>query len=1125
VRAPVDEAARARITTALDETLFVEAGAGTGKTTQLVGRVVALVEDGVSLASIAAITFTEAAAAELRDRIRERLERRSVDPDTFDQVRRHCAAALDEIDMAAISTLHAFAYRLLAEHAVAAGLPPQIEVLDEVRSQLEFEQRWTAFVDELMEAPEQEAAVVRAHHLGVRIEARYPNQASFRDVARLLGQNWDRLSGLLEAAPPGSPPPVDRTAIGPALDALDALDTTCATPEACNQQRVLRAIRPALEALRHGTDDEACAALGDPEVTRRKGRGGRAHCADPGAVYDALQVLFAAVVSERERLVDDVMRRFGARLARFTVDQAEQRAGEGRLEFHDLLVLARRLVRTDPDARRVLHDRYSRLLLDEFQDTDPIQIELATLVAAVVDGEVDRWQDVDPEPGRLFLVGDAKQSIYGFRRADIRVFMAARERFAGNRPVALTENFRTLPPIIDWVNRFFGAVMHEEPGRQPPYAPLDAFRSAPAADHRPVLMGGPHEDLKAAEIRELEAADVARALADIQGRPDAWPVWDPSQAGWRPARMDDVAVLIPARTSLRFLERALRNEGVRYRVDTGALVYDTQEVIELLAALRVLDDPADGLSLVAALRSPLFGCGDDDLVTYRQAGGRWDLTRRVPDDLLDHPVGRAMTWLADLHRQRWWREPSGLLLAIIEQRRAFELAFAEERPRDVWRRVRFLVDQARLFEESEGGGLRDFLAWAELQRHEAARIHEPVLPEADDRSARIMTIHGAKGLEFPITVVSGLSTQWGSARSGPTVVWDDEGRAAVRLTGSARTDNFDVIADFEAEMQRAERLRLLYVALTRARDHLLITTHHKASGSDTVRSFGQQIELVMGEADGLSRRLDDVLAPPDRVTGPSPPSEPEDRPGVGFEGPATSGARAAWIDDRRRLLREAARPATVSATAVAALGLGSDPEEGVAPVETDDQAVFRRGRAGTAIGRAVHAVLQDGDLRTGTDFDDLARAAASAEAVPWAADEVAARARSATRSDAVRAAVAADRHWRELPVVAPVGPATVEGYVDLLYQEGDELVVVDYKTDRLRGPADVDEKADRYRLQGAAYAVALEQATGLRVRECVFVFATEDDPVERTVADLGPAKAEVRELLASERPLAQGVLP
>ncbi len=370
-----------------------------------------------------------------------------------------------------------------------------------------------------------------------------------------------------------------------------------------------------------------------------------------------------------------------------------------------------------------MHRRYSRLLVDEFQDTDPIQIELATLVAASVEHvrPDSTWAEVPVAPERLFFVGDPKQSIYRFRRADIALYLAARDRFADGAE-QLTTNFRTVPTVLDWVNHVFGSLMAEEdPGRRPRYSPLVAHRED-HADHRVTLLGGPHtkdEGLRAAALRELEAATVADAIAGILADPDRWPVQDGED--WRPARPEDIAILMPTRTSLGVLMDTLRERGVEFRSETGSLVYETQEVRDLLAILRAIAQGTDAVALVAALRSPILGCGDDDLVTYVAAGGRWDVTAPRPEALpADHPVVAALDYLAELRSVRWWTPPSRVLERVIRERQVFAIALASTRARDTWRRLRFVVDQARLYESSQSADLVGFVAWAEAQRSEFA---------------------------------------------------------------------------------------------------------------------------------------------------------------------------------------------------------------------------------------------------------------------------------------------------------------------------------------------------------------------------------------------------------------------
>ena len=541
--------------------------------------------------------------------------------------------------------------------------------------------------------------------------------------------------------------------------------------------------------------------------------------------------------------------RLGSAIRAFTLESARARQREGQLEFHDLLVLARALLR-DPDhgpaVRATLHERYDRLLLDEFQDTDPIQIELAVRIAAAdprrAAAGTERWDRVDVAPGHLFVVGDPKQSIYRFRRADIATFLRAAERFGpeGGGVVELTANFRTVSPIIDWVNHTFAALMGEGDdvalphGSQPDYLPLVATRAA-AATGPTVSILGRQEHPKgtlADEIRTAEAGDVASAITRVID--EGWDVSD-EQGGWRPARLGDITVLVPARTSLPFLEEALDDAGIAFRAETSSLVYASRAVRDLLMVLRAIDDPTNTLHIVSALRTPLLACGDDDLFRFKwERRGRWSYLADQPDTVpLDDPVRAALAYLRSLYEERIWLAPSELLGRITQDRRALELGFAEGRPRDVWRRLRFVTDQARAWSEATGGNLRQYLHWVTAQTAEGARVAESILPESDDDAVRILTIHGAKGLEFPVTIVSGMSTA-PSNRSAPAeVVFPDTGNpdadtVGYKFGGKVTTNEYVEWAPIDEQMGLHERIRLLYVACTRARDHLIMSVHRKA---------------------------------------------------------------------------------------------------------------------------------------------------------------------------------------------------------------------------------------------------------------------------------------------------------
>ncbi len=1167
-RTPVDQATRDLVSRdGLTQTLFVEAGAGTGKTTQLVDRITNLVlREGVRLVNVAAITFTEAAAAELQARIRVNFERRAASADD-DEVRQRCLDALADADLAAISTLHGFASRLLNEFAIDAGLPPRISVLDEVSSQLAHEDRWARFVDGLHADPSHAALLERAYLVGVALEPRYAGHATLKDVAAELNDNWDRLGPIVAIdAPPIVAP--DFGAFDRAVGELAAIVDECTDTTDLLLRRIIDDLLPEMHRLADTADADVklqllAQASREPWGT---GRGGKRGCwnVDVATVKDLVRAVGAAATTVVADAADAVLRNLLALVAGEVQAAARQRQVEGGLEFHDLLVLAREMLRTSADARAGLHERYTHILLDEFQDTDPIQIELAMRIAAsITGGEAAAWQELDVDDGRLFFVGDPKQSIYRFRRADIELFLDARNRFGPDGTWArLTTNFRTVAPVLEWVNAYFGSVMAtEQAGKQPRYEPLSPWRDAsPFADHRPVLLGGPHPDpkVKAGELRALEAESVAAAIDDVRARPRSWPVKDETSDRdgdgdgdgdrWRPAALRDITILVPTRTSVPYLRAALEEHAIPYRLATGTLVYATQEVRDLLDTMRAIDDPTDELALVAALRSPLYACSDVDLFTFRRAGGRWDLRRDhghteaptgsdelpAPPLVADHPVLVAMAHLRSLWEQRWWLSPSAMLERLVRERRAFLLGFGDPRPTEVWRRLRFLIDQARVFEAADGGDLRAFLEWASLQGVDGAKVHEPLLPETDDDAVQILTIHGAKGLEFPITILSGMTTRTAGPRNGVSLVWNGD-HPEVRMRKGLATANHEPRFDLELEMDVHEKVRLLYVAATRARDHLIVSCHHKATTRPD--TYASQLWSYFGGHPELWHAIDDEPDP--AVSGlevTSPPGPVADAPAPVAE-PATAedvDARERWITEREAMLAPHRLPRVVSATSVAhAAASGATDTDTDIDVDADldldldgsDEdptagsavAPHRRGRTGSAIGRAVHATLEVIDFAEPLDLDAQVRRQCELEAVEDLADQAAAMVRSALASDAVRLA-ATSTHHRELYVAAPVGGRVIEGYIDLLVETPEGLVIVDYKTDSVATESDVDTKLATYELQGAAYAVALEESTGLTVVDVRFVFCRAGGAIERSVTDLRAATARVRGMLVDRAP-------
>jgi ATP-dependent helicase/nuclease subunit A len=1115
---PPDQGARDRISHDLDTTLFVEAGAGSGKTTALVDRVLALITSGRSeLRCVAAITFTEKAGAELRDRIRRQLEKRAETDPTSD-VGGRCRLALDQLDGAAIGTLHAFAQRLLSEHPVEAGLPPRVEVLDEVSSKVAFARRWSMFRDQMLADTSLERTILLLLAAGVRPEA-------LQALAEAFDDNWDLVDERVPAQSPDPPSVHDLFRV-----AMSAVDEVCA--EFCHDPADTLRIRldeiaERMAALAALTDElDLLDALSQEETRKIFRVGNRGRKTSFNCEVKELQArareLEHTVAAVCAAVANACAERLGSAIRRFTLDTALERQHAGQLEFHDLLVLARALLRHDvhgPAVRTALHERYHHLLLDEFQDTDPIQIELAVRIAAADPGApasgTTAWEEMVVAPGQLFIVGDPKQSIYRFRRADISTFIAAADRFGpeGGGVVEMTANFRTVAPVIDWVNATFAALMAEPDPIDLPlpsqarYIALEPTRPTSGVG-APVSVLGRSEhpaDWKADDIRAVEADEVAATVA--RALDEQWDV-DDGHGGWRPAQLGDVTVLVPARTSLPFLEDAFDRSGIAFRAESSSLVYASRAVRDLLMVLRAVDDPTDYLRIVSALRTPLLACGDDDLFRYKaERHGSWSYLADPPETVPeDDPVRAGLAYLRSLYEERHWLAPSELLDRISRDRRAMELGFAEGRPRDVWRRLRFVIDQARAWSEATGGNLRQYLRWVQMQTAEGARVAEAILPESDDDAVRIMTIHSAKGLEFPITIVSGMSTVPQGRPAPAQVVFPPTGGVGYRFGKYVSTFEYTEWLPIDEQMSFHERIRLLYVACTRARDHLVVSLHRKARANAPSSTKRTNAELLLA---GMGDLLADL--PDGAVTADAPAR-------VVLEPPSAPPPLAQWRAERATALQRAGRPTAVAATALTDEGTpdsDDEPDPGLEKRPRDlDLPPWLKGRYGTAVGRAVHGVLQTIDLASGAGLDQALSAQCEAEAVPTRADDVRQLVLDALGAPSVVEA-AASEYWREVYVCTPLEDRLLEGYIDLLYRSPDGLVVVDYKTAATSDPDELDRRVEGYRIQGASYALTVAATTAEPVTRVVFLFLTPAGAVEKHLGGLDQSIAEVRRLVNS----------
>ncbi len=414
------------------------------------------------------------------------------------------------------------------------------------------------------------------------------------------------------------------------------------------------------------------------------------------------------------------------------------------------------------------------------------------------------------------------------------------------RLLHLTENFRSVASIVGFVNLLFKPWM-ESPDAigQPAYTRLteyiDDHDDSPSVE----FLGDETTGVPAAEIRLHEADAVVRVIA--QAKRDGWRVRDEKTDELRPADYRDIAVLMPTRASLAALDHGLDEAGIPLRVESRILIWNTPEVRDLLAVLSAVADPNDQVAIVAALRSPGLGCSDRDLATWRWDERRWRY-RDIPyarAEAIEHPVGRALLVLSDLHRARHELSIGEMVRRVVDVCHLREVAFANVRPRDRWRRIDFFLAQARAFEEAGGSSIEEFVSWAREQAERDVWENDSVEPDPDDDAVRVLTVHASKGLEFPIVVLMGLNTPPRAA--GPAVLWTDDGFEA--KAGPQDGDRFETAGYKEAwaaegELLKSERVRLGYVAMTRARDRLVVSRFR----ANNVRSLAREMTAFLPQS-------------------------------------------------------------------------------------------------------------------------------------------------------------------------------------------------------------------------------------------------------------------------------------
>jgi ATP-dependent helicase/nuclease subunit A len=1197
-----DEPARARIRDDLGTTLIVTAAAGTGKTTALVSRIVALVSSGrATLQGLVAVTYTDKAAGEMKLRLRTEIERaRSQLPPGLqgpdDPRRPRLDRALAELELAHIGTIHALCGDLLRERPVEAGVDPSFEIVaGDAQSGL-YDQAFERWFQRVLADPPE----------GVRRVLRRQDYEGPRSLLREAGWKLVELRGF---PAPWRRDPLDRAAAldeaVSRLDELRALADRATEPDDWLAQGIATLGRwkdelDRRERLR-GRDHDGLEAelrdLANPYRTRAWTYRGRPKAEPFGSHLSRAEAIALrdGIKAELDRAVALCEADLAACLRedlRPLVDEYEAaKVAAGKLDFVDLVLRARDLIRESPEVRRELQARYSHVLIDEFQDTDPLQAEILLLLAADDPDERD-FTRVRPRPGKLFVVGDPKQSIYRFRHADLALYQGIADRLcaAGAQVVQLQANFRSVPALQGAVNGAFAPAMRGGPQRiQADYAPLQPVR--PAIAGQPALVAlpipAPYKnewgDLASGADIERSSADAIAAFIEWLVGPSGWKVLD-SQAGLVPVEARHICLLFRRLQSFgadttRHVVRALEARRLPHVLVGGRGYGEREEVEAMRNALCAIEWPEDEFSVYATLRGPLFCLSDGQLLVWRHALGSLhpflpavaeasrspqEVAQAVADKLASAggagegasaraeaigksvgeavpAVASALALLARLHRSRNRVPIADTILQLLGATRAHAGIAIWPNGEQALANVLRVVDLARRF---EAAGASSFRGFVERLRDQAERNEAADAPVLEDGSegVRIMTVHKAKGLEFPVVVLADPTV----AHTGkPSRHIDPErGQCLVPLAGCIPTELLERQADV-LERDAAESVRLTYVAATRARDLLVVPV----VGDQRLPGWVDVLHPALYPPRDRQRQpqpapgcpafgVDSLVVRPSR--GPRPLTEavapglhqPElgahtvvwwdpnalaldrdDQVGLrqqeilkidhaGTNSDASIRAHDQWQQRRRDTTRQGARPTLVARTvtehtraqaeaaeAVVAAGdapAAPDPPDHAVPVLVERVASGRSARPhGRRFGTLVHAVLAEIPL-DGAPEAVQAAAAVQGRYLGCNAGEVDAAAATvgeALRHPLLRRAAAAQtggRCRRELPLSLRLPDGTIlDGVVDLAFIEPDSATWT-----VVDFKTDLGIAADNavYENQVRLYARAIAEATGAPAR-------------------------------------------
>jgi ATP-dependent helicase/nuclease subunit A len=1060
---PPDKEQRDLIVTRLDKSVLVEAAAGTGKTTSMIQRMTALLETGACpISKLAAVTFTRKSAAELRSRFQIQLETRfrNAPNGKVDLLR----DASSQIDRCFVGTIHSFCARLLRERPVEAGVDLSFEEIDDTKDEMLRKQAWDEHVARLHAT--NGPILKRLNELGIPISdlapafhklANYPDVGAwpcdqppmpdFKEAREGLLEFVDHVEGVKEHFPQNY------------LD-YDDLMRKYARISRMARHRDLNSAADLVSILEAFTAAKSEPAKWvDCDKTLPKSETTRWH------EYRASFQPF--IIAWRKYCYPSCLE--AIRPALDIYDRL--RAQSAKLNYQDLLMRAADLLRDKPNIREYFRNRFSHLLVDEFQDTDPVQAEVMMLLTASDPSQTD-WKKCSPTRGSLFVVGDPKQSIYRFRRADIVTYNKVKEIIveSGGLLVRLQANFRTVPSLIEWINKSFEKQFPISPSPQAPaYVPLLPGRADLAqadADCLKCLLVGS----KVVDVGDHEAATIARTIGHALRNE----VRIVTQSGeTRMVEPGDFLIVTHYRKNLGTFASKLQELRIPHQVVGGNAMNQSEELSLLYMCLSAVTRPHDPVALVAVLRSELFGMSDSALYDFKKEHGTFSFHSELPLHLEESDRQALGDAFFRLREYSVWLRRLPAISAVEKIAADLGLSVLAACSPGGNMKAGSFSKALELLRASltETWTVADLVAYlGQLVQSQEQHDGIPALPPQGN-AVQVMNLHKVKGLEAPIVFLADPSGENRSNRAIELTIdrTGDEVTGYVAIRGQAKgfvrrliacPSDWELREEEEQKFEEAEARRLYYVAATRAGSNLIVTQREKYNNRNPWKFF----ETYVKHAPKLT-------APVDIPSAADPPLDLDD-----------SEVTEA-LQRIPRLWSNIAAPTYKVASAKLISSAGA-------------LSVSAGGEHGTEWGSAIHGMLQAAMINPDSDLSGLALSALADQGLELdLANDAIDTVRSVMTSEIWKRALAARRKFVEIPFQRRVtegagdsGDTIVRGVIDLVFLDGSGWVVVDYKTDRLTGSA--DQFIEKYKHQVLTYVQAWAEITREPVAEAGLYFTS-----------------------------------